>query len=228
MDIKLKWVFGLGSPAAIYHDGVCDEVQIDPLLWFQMSREEREFILHHELAHCRYNIYDEVEADRVGFNSFVQAGGNPDAAYAALEELPDTAYTLHRMQEIQTHISNHQQSEAMLHRNIYRNKRSHFYIPCEDPANQSLPQCAQYWGPDMGESALEPGDYYPHTGGNGRDIDYWLDQAIDVFGAIAALKGQQHQPYPNYYPEQRKGISPSVIAIAAIALVLMVVIILKK
>jgi len=84
--MKLKPVRGLGSPAAIEHDGRCNQVLIDPAIWPKIPRKQQKFILEHELAHCKYNVFDETEADRIGFLNFTAKGGNPKDAGRAISE----------------------------------------------------------------------------------------------------------------------------------------------
>ena len=84
--MKLVPVKGLGSPAAIEHDGKCKRVLIDPKIWPKIPKAQRRFIIEHEMAHCRYNVFDESEADRIGFINFVKKGGRPETARRAIAD----------------------------------------------------------------------------------------------------------------------------------------------
>lgn len=83
----MRYVFDffLDSPAAIDH-GRCGVVIINPLLWIRIPRAQRRFILEHEEAHCEDEIYSEIQADAVAFQEFVEDGGDPEDALAAVRD----------------------------------------------------------------------------------------------------------------------------------------------
>lgn len=90
MEVQVVPKFGLGSPASINHDGVCERVLVDPIQWIFLPKGQKEFIVHHELAHCKYNVFSETEADRIGLENFINNGGCAQDAIDAVADNLDT------------------------------------------------------------------------------------------------------------------------------------------
>lgn len=103
---RIKRVEGLGSPAAIRHDGICNTVMVDADLWDEIPVPQRRFIMLHELAHCNHDVYSEHEADEIAFRQFLSQGGNPeDAMKAITENLPGNPGVSSRLAQLH-HILN--------------------------------------------------------------------------------------------------------------------------
>lgn len=208
--MKLIPIVGLGSPAAIEHDGHCGEILVDALQWPFIKRGQRDFIIEHELAHCQFDLEGEIEADRLGFDAFVEKGGDPWDAVAAIED------------NLNMDDPRNQERAARLRERAAMPDYYNAYI--SDPASS-------------GGYGADTGTQYPQTtesqSGGGWDADDWVNVIGSVIGGapavIAAINGRSvyTQPQGNYQQAPRRSsmtgwLIGGLLAVAAIGILVVI------
>jgi hypothetical protein len=205
----------LSGPAAIRHDGRCRKVQVNPRIWRNLPEGQRRFIIEHELAHCRHNIFDEQEADRVGFLNFTKGGGNPTDALAALEQVPLHAEGKQRIVAMRQRIEDHRHGYPISYFTGNPMDTSYYYGDFLAGLQQGAQDAAQ--------------DVRRNGGGNGWSPEEWLGLA-DVLGDAAigitnALAGPQWpvQPMP-----PRQNSNNTWLMLGGLAIIIVLLILLLK
>lgn len=257
-EVKYRVVWGLDSPAAIEHDGVCGEIMINPLTYFAFDSEERRFITQHELAHCRHEVFDEFSADSLGLDAYLQQGGDPGAALSAIRQLGSHPDVLARLENLQNHLAlyhepqfqheiqqgNHQQGNQM-------HPFYHIPAPSRPYGNPAFDQYDHYAPRNLPNAGYPVSGYWwdtvaqTGTGGQSptsqlptRDNRWEPEDYTDLVGTVGAIVaailsgqpvgGQQRPPYDYGHSYRPRQDNTIWYIVGAIILILLVLFITRK
>lgn len=167
---------------------------------------QRAFIKEHELAHCEHDVFDEIEADRIGFGEFVSDGGKPQTALQAIAQNLDMSHP--KNQARYAALLSLIQSESMYPTTIA--PISHF-------------------GPDFTGTVNQP------AGSSTPEASNWLDFLDTIISGAPEIIGAATGNY-NAYPyqqqviqqQQRQSNNTLLIVLGAVVFIILLVFLLKK
>lgn len=197
----------LQSPAAIYHDGKCSRVLVNPDWFYSLPADQQAFIIEHELAHCKHDTRSEFAADKIGLKNFIRKGGDPQSAYQALAE------NLGNSRE-------HQKRKQAMFKKVYTPSQFNGDDYSDEPwlyGDSTLPDYGYSTGQQQQRNSWDAGDW--------NDL---LDTAAEV---AIALFGKGYRPSSGNYPQgapTSSGISTTTILIVVAVIVLIILVFAYK
>ena len=228
---------GQRSPATIIHDGKCQEIFVNPFKWITTPKDEREFIIRHELAHCQHNVFDEIEADEIALRRLIAEQKDTNAAISAIRRhVKDPIVReqrIHAIKETLTQQTNNRIDMPVTFGSNYNWFDSQAYTYHDAIIN---PNGSSGIVPVIGGSPADSSNGGTNTAdASGMNANDWLTGVGGLLGGVGGLiggiKGNVPRGTYNYQPPREENNNAGtviIIVIAVVAIIGLGVFLLKK